>query len=74
MELTKDEIKKVIHDAIIEASAKPSLSLITLTEERLRGVIVQAYHDGFDVGRWSDDMESYPYASRIIEALKKDGT
>jgi hypothetical protein len=54
-------------------NTKETPGLITLTEERLRGVIVQAYHDGFDVGRWSDDMESYPYASRIIEALKKEG-
>ena len=47
--------------------------LITLTEERLRDVLCEAYLDGQSDNENHEAVLSEAYASRIIEALGKEG-
>lgn len=53
-------------------NTKETPGLITLTEERLRGVISDAYDLGFCDGDNCGYTDNDVYASRIIEALKKE--
>jgi hypothetical protein len=56
-------------------NTKETPGLITLTEERLKEIIKEAFTKGFwcRSAGYRFDIPALPYASRIIEGLKREG-
>ena len=52
---------------------KETGGLITLTEERLREILIETWSAGWNDGTGEYSDGKHEHASRIIEGLKKEG-